>query len=76
MTCAELVRYLSDYIDQDLDEALRADARDHLATCDKCRAVLQTTQRTIDLLRRALGRPMPADHRRAVLDRIRGALSG
>lgn len=74
MTCAELVRYLSDYIDQDLDQALRADARQHLATCDNCHAVLSTTQRTIDLLRKVGSQPMPAERRRAVLARIQESL--
>jgi anti-sigma factor RsiW len=74
MTCAELVRYLSDYIDQDLDEELRAEAQQHLATCDQCHTVLRTTKRTIDLLREVGSRPMPAERRRAVLARIREAL--
>ncbi|MEJ2185809.1 MAG: zf-HC2 domain-containing protein [Gemmatimonadota bacterium] len=74
MTCAELVRYLSDYIDHDLDEALRADARQHLATCDNCHAVLRTTKRTIELLRTVGSRPMPPERRRAVLARIRDSL--
>lgn len=74
MTCAELVRYLSDYIDLDLDEALREDARQHLATCDRCHTVLRTTKRTIELLRQVGRQPMPVERRRAVLARIRDAL--
>ncbi len=76
MTCAELVRYLSDYIDQDLDEALGANARQHLATCDNCHTVLRTTERTIDLLRTVGNHPMPPERRRAVLARIRESLAG
>jgi len=75
MTCGELVRYLSDYIDQDMDEGLRAEAREHLTTCENCRAVLHTTRRTIDLLRQVGRRPMPAECRRSVLARIRKALA-
>ncbi|MEJ2679019.1 MAG: anti-sigma factor [Gemmatimonadota bacterium] len=75
MTCAELVRYLSDYIDHDLDAGLRADAREHLASCDNCSTVLRTTERTIELLRKVGSRPMPPEQRRAVLDRIRESLS-
>lgn len=33
MTCEELLQYLSDYIDQNLDEELTAAAQAHLATC-------------------------------------------
>ncbi len=49
MTCDELVSYLSDYLDQDLDDELTTAAQHHLATCQNCRIVLQTTQRVIQL---------------------------
>jgi anti-sigma factor RsiW len=49
MTCDELVSYLSDYIDQELDEDLTVAAQHHLATCQNCRVVLHTTRRTIQL---------------------------
>ncbi|NJL56357.1 zf-HC2 domain-containing protein [bacterium] len=51
MDCEDLIRYLSDYIDGDLDETLAAAAREHLATCRNCSVVLDTTQRTIALYR-------------------------
>ncbi len=49
MTCDELVSYLSDYLDQNLDDDLTAAAQQHLATCQNCRVVLHTTQRVIHL---------------------------
>ncbi len=49
MTCDELVSYLSDYIDQDLDDDLTAAAQQHLVTCQNCRVVLHTTRRVIEL---------------------------
>ena len=63
MQCEELLTYLSDYIDQDLDEDLRADAQEHLATCQNCRVVLDTTQQTIFLYRRQGQRAIPAARR-------------
>ncbi|MFN8374059.1 MAG: zf-HC2 domain-containing protein [Anaerolineae bacterium] len=51
MECAELIRYLSDYIDNNLSERLMAEARDHLATCQNCHVVLDSTQQTILLYR-------------------------
>lgn len=51
MTCDELIQYLSDYIDRNLDEELTAAAQEHLATCQNCRIVLDTTQQTITLFR-------------------------
>jgi len=44
MKCEDLLQYLSDYIDQELDEELTAEAQEHLATCHNCRVVLDTTQ--------------------------------
>lgn len=51
LTCLELLAYLSDYIDNNLDETLSAAARHHLSTCQNCRVVLDTTQQTILLYR-------------------------
>ncbi|NWF69139.1 MAG: zf-HC2 domain-containing protein [Chloroflexi bacterium] len=51
MQCADVIRYLSDYIDQNLSEALMEEARAHLATCRNCHVVLDSTQQTILLYR-------------------------
>lgn len=49
ISCEDLLEYLSDYIDQDLDEGLDEIAKQHLATCENCRVVLDTTKSTINL---------------------------
>jgi anti-sigma factor RsiW len=51
LTCEDLVKYLSDYLDHHLDEDLTQAAQAHLATCDNCRVVLDSTQKTILLYR-------------------------
>ncbi len=51
MTCEELVRYLSDYLDSSLPEALSSAAREHLLTCENCQVVLDSTQKAILLYR-------------------------
>jgi anti-sigma factor RsiW len=51
MQCADLVRYLSDYIDNNLSAELTREAQEHLATCQNCHIVLDSTQRTILLFR-------------------------
>jgi predicted anti-sigma-YlaC factor YlaD len=73
MQCEELLTYLSDYIDQDLDEDLRADAQEHLATCQNCRVVLDTTQQTIFLYRRQGQRAIPAARRQRLFDQLQDA---
>lgn len=73
MTCEELLRYLSDYIDQNLDEELTAAAQEHLASCQNCRVVLDTTQQTIFLYREQGTRQIPAARRQRLFDRLQEA---
>ena len=73
MKCEELVQYLSDYIDQNLDEALVAEAQEHLAICHNCRVVLDTTQQTIFLYRKQGQRTIPAQRRQRLFERLQEA---
>lgn len=74
MNCEELVRYLSDYIDGDLSERLRADAESHLATCHNCHVVLDTTRRTIVLFKEAGREGIPIERRSALFGQLERAL--
>lgn len=74
MQCEDLVKYLSDYLDDDLPEALRADAREHLLTCENCRVVLDSTQRAILLYREAGQRQhIPLDRQQALYHQLEAA---
>ena len=73
MKCEDLLHYLSDYIDQDLDEALSVEAQEHLATCQNCHIVLDTTQRTISLFRQHSKQTIPADRKRPLFDKLHQA---
>jgi len=75
MTCEELVAYLSDYIDGDLTEDLRADAQEHLATCQNCHVVLDTTQQMITLLRRSGPQSIPLERRQALFRTLQAAFA-
>jgi anti-sigma factor RsiW len=66
VSCQELLRDLSDYIDGTLAAEARAVFEAHLASCDKCHLVLDTTQCTI-LLYRAAGSPSLDPERRLAL---------
>lgn len=70
MECKDLVQYLSDYIDHNLDEALTQEAQEHLATCENCRVVLDTTQQTIFLYREQGKREIPAIRRKRLFDQL------
>ena len=76
MTCEELLQYLSDYIDNHLDEELTVAAREHLATCENCRVVLDTTQQTIFLFREQGRRTIPAGRRQRLFNQLQAAFTG
>jgi anti-sigma factor RsiW len=76
VTCAELVRHLSDYIDATLSPELRAAADAHLADCEKCHLVLDTTQCTILLYRAAQSPSLDEQRRTALLRRLERACAG
>jgi anti-sigma factor (TIGR02949 family) len=50
LNCESLLGSLSEYIDGELGPELCREIEKHLAGCDNCRVVLNTTKRTIDLV--------------------------
>lgn len=73
--CQALLGTLSEYIDGELPAELCQEIEKHLAGCDNCRVVLNTTRRTIDLVRIPEdGEDMPADVRERLFKRL--ALDG
>ncbi len=66
--CKALLGSLSEYIDGELPADLCSEIEKHLAGCENCRVVLNTTRRTIDLVQ------MPADNADALPKDIRERL--
>ncbi len=50
LNCESLLGSLSEYIDGELSPQLCQEIEEHLAGCENCRLVLNTTRRTIDLV--------------------------
>lgn len=50
--CKALLSQLGDYIDGELEAALCAEIEQHLAGCDDCRVLVDTTRKTVLLYRR------------------------
>ena len=74
MDCATLLQYLSDYIDGDLSEELTDAAQHHLATCENCSVVLDSTQKAILLYKeQQLHRTIPAARKSALFEQIQSA---
>ena len=74
MNCQEFIRYISDYIDRNLNEELTQEAEEHLATCHNCHLVLDTTRQTIHLSRAMQARQMSINNKNAVFERLKKAL--
>lgn len=59
--CAEAVRRLWDYLDEELDQHDRAAVDVHLAWCRRCCGELALAEQLRGLLRTRADRPVPAD---------------
>ena len=49
LTCKEFLQELSDYLDENVDAAIKAKLEEHIAKCPNCWVVCDTTKRTIKI---------------------------
>ena len=75
MTCEQIMEYLSAYIDNELDEPLKRTASDHIATCEHCHVVVDTTRDTITLYRSQGQRTIPRVRRERLFRDLSQAFS-
>ncbi len=68
MTCKEVIRKLSEYLDGELDPILAEQLSRHLEHCEDCGLVVDTTRKTIEMYCNAEPAPLPDTVRRQ-LDR-------
>lgn len=61
-TCRELIAQLSDFLDGELDDALCAKIKQHLAECPYCHTVADTVQTMLALYRGAPSTVPPDVH--------------
>ncbi len=47
MDCKEIIKYISDYIDRELEESLKEIFEQHINICRKCRMHLNTIEKTL-----------------------------
>ena len=67
MTCKEIIRQLSEYLDGELDPALIVSLERHLEHCDDCRLVVDTTRKTIEISCNSDPVPLPSDMQERLL---------
>jgi predicted anti-sigma-YlaC factor YlaD len=77
VNCKTLVLELENYLDRELDATLRATIEEHLSKCKKCRLIVDTTKKTVEIYCNSEPAPLPADTRKrlheALAQRLRRA---
>ncbi len=73
MNCDDVLVYLSEYIDHELDTELTQAAQAHLATCQNCQIVLNTTRQVIILGGGEHQRTIPVTRRSTLFNRLQEA---
>jgi anti-sigma factor RsiW len=63
LKCSDIIRELSSYLNGETDTTLMADLERHLAHCEDCRLVVDTTRKTIHLFCNSQPAPLPEDVR-------------
>lgn len=61
MNCRGVIYELSDYLDGELAQDAIAELEIHLARCQDCRLIVDTTRKTIEIYCRAEAAPLPED---------------
>ncbi|HUK87527.1 MAG TPA: zf-HC2 domain-containing protein [Terriglobales bacterium] len=51
MTCKELLKELTDYLDGTIDDRTRSELEDHLNWCHDCFVICNTTKMTVEIYR-------------------------
>lgn len=59
MNCRTLVIELENYLDEELDASIRASIEEHLMKCKKCRVIVNTTKKTIEIYCNSEPAPLP-----------------
>ncbi len=47
MECEDLIRLISEYLDDEMEDLMRDEFREHIYRCERCTAILRTTKQTI-----------------------------
>jgi len=61
MVCNEVIRELSNYLDGELDPALRQALEKHLRYCADCSIVVSTARKTVELFCNKEPLPLPTE---------------
>jgi predicted anti-sigma-YlaC factor YlaD len=71
MSCWEMVEFLSDYVDGDLDTAMKETIRDHGGRCPPCRNFIRTLEFTVKAVQELPRESLSDSARRALLQALK-----
>lgn len=71
MNCEDVIHDLSDFIDGDLDGALKQELESHLKDCEDCRLVVDQTKKTIEVFCDSEPVELPGEVRARLHDALR-----
>jgi len=71
LNCENVIHELSDFIDGELDAALKQELESHLRNCEDCRLVVDQTKKTIELFCDSEPVELPAEVRARLHDALR-----
>jgi anti-sigma factor RsiW len=61
LTCKDFLHELSDYLDENLEDEIRAKLEQHITECPNCWVIADTTRRTIKIYKGMEPYPIPSD---------------
>jgi len=71
LNCNSVIRELSDYLDGDLELAVKQELERHLADCEDCRLVVDQTKKTVEVFCGSEPLELPADVRSRLHEALR-----
>jgi len=74
LNCSEVIHEISNYLDGDLDAALRRHFELHLKDCEECAVIVSQTKITIEIFGRSQVVELPVDVRSRVHETLRRKL--
>jgi predicted anti-sigma-YlaC factor YlaD len=76
VNCRNIVKELSNYLDEALDSTLKASIEKHLENCEDCKVVVDTTKQTIQIYCNSEPAPLPEETRLRLRDALKKRLRG
>jgi len=71
LNCEEVIQELSNFIDGDLDPALKRELENHLKDCADCRLIVNQTKKTIEIFCDSEPVELPSDMQSRLHDMLR-----